>query len=118
MNNLYEITGSITEADGSFSVAMRIDAAHPVLAGHFPSKPVVPGVYMVDMIKHAAEMCAGRKLRLTEGKNIKFISVLDPLINSQVTVNVFLNEEGSTVSINGSLSNGTSVFVKLKGNYE
>lgn len=30
------------------SVPVHIDAGHPALAGHFPSRPVMPGVVLLD----------------------------------------------------------------------
>jgi 3-hydroxymyristoyl/3-hydroxydecanoyl-(acyl carrier protein) dehydratase len=34
---------------------LRIDANHPALAGHFPGRPIVPGVVLLDEMLHAIE---------------------------------------------------------------
>lgn len=34
---------------------ITIDAAHPALAGHFPGRPIVPGVVLLDHVVRAIE---------------------------------------------------------------
>ncbi len=41
-----------TEQD-CWRASLHIDADHPALAGHFPSRPLVPGVLLLDEILHA-----------------------------------------------------------------
>lgn len=37
------------------SVVLRIAADHPALAGHFPGRPIVPGVLVLDEVLHAIQ---------------------------------------------------------------
>ncbi|GEM_PF-301775 len=51
---------------------------HPALAGHFPGRPVVPGVVVLDLLVDAAERQLGQALRLTGLAHAKFPSPLLP----------------------------------------
>lgn len=48
----------------------RIDAGHPCLAGHFPGRPVVPGVLLLEQVVAAIEAVHGPlpALRLPQAK--------------------------------------------------
>ena len=56
---------------------------HPSLAGHFPGRPVVPGVVIVDRVLQAIEARAGARapLRLPQ---VKFVQPLLPGETAQV----------------------------------
>jgi 3-hydroxyacyl-[acyl-carrier-protein] dehydratase len=59
-----------------FRQTFRIAADHPVLAGHFPGNPVVPGVVMLDRVAAALE--AWRNQRVAEFPQVKFLLPLLP----------------------------------------
>ena len=59
----------------SFQTALRIDPAHPALAGHFPGNPVVPGVVVLERV--AAALRAWRGARV-EKLDAKFVQPLLP----------------------------------------
>ena len=40
-----------------------VPADHPALPGHFPGRPVVPGVLLLDAVLRAAGVAEGRVLR-------------------------------------------------------
>ena len=46
---------------------------------HFPNVPIVPGVCQIQIITELLEMYLGKRLYLSEVKNIKFLSVLEPV---------------------------------------
>lgn len=40
--------GSDASEDNEYVVALRVDPHHPAFAGHFPGRPIVPGVLLLD----------------------------------------------------------------------
>lgn len=54
-----------------------VDAGHPALPGHFPGRPVVPGVLVLDRVVAAIESASGPlpPLRLPQ---VKFLQPLLP----------------------------------------
>lgn len=55
-----------------------IPAEHPALPGHFPGRPVVPGVVIVDSVVAAAELWLARPLAVRGLPQVKFAGVLEP----------------------------------------
>lgn len=77
----------MTIASQEWSEALRIDAAHPSLPGHFPEQPVVAGVILLDRL--AARVEARKLGRLCQLTTVKFRAPLLPgeQANMQVSVN-------------------------------
>jgi 3-hydroxyacyl-[acyl-carrier-protein] dehydratase len=57
---------------------LRIAADHPALPGHFPGRPIVPGVVLLDCVVNTAERWLGRKLLVRAVRQAKFTSMLLP----------------------------------------
>jgi 3-hydroxymyristoyl/3-hydroxydecanoyl-(acyl carrier protein) dehydratase len=64
-----------------FERIVCIDAGHPALAGHFPGRPVVPGVLLLEQV--ASALHAWRGQRLTLVREAKFMV---PLLPGQTAV--------------------------------
>ena len=58
--------------------SLRIGADHPALPGHFPGRPIVPGVVLLDCVLTAAEQWLGRALAARSLRQAKFNSMLLP----------------------------------------
>ncbi len=54
----------------------RIDANHPALPGHFPGRPIVPGVVLLDRVAAAIEREFGA--RVVALPQVKFLAPLLP----------------------------------------
>jgi 3-hydroxyacyl-[acyl-carrier-protein] dehydratase len=54
---------------------VRIPPDHPALPGHFPGRPIVPGVVLLDCIAAALERTGDR---LTHIGVVKFLAPLGP----------------------------------------
>ena len=69
----------------SEAACFTIDADHPALPGHFPGRPVVPGVVVLDRVLAAIEATHGPlgALRLPQ---VKFVRPLLPGEPAQVVI--------------------------------
>lgn len=54
----------------------QVDADHPALPGHFPGRPVVPGVVLLDRVAAAIETQFGA--RISALPQVKFLTPLLP----------------------------------------
>ena len=43
-------------------ITLAIAADHPAFAGHFPGRPIVPGVVLLDLAQRAIEAASGVRL--------------------------------------------------------
>ena len=57
---------------------LRIDADHPALPGHFPGRPIVPGVVLLDRVVAAAEQWLRCEISPRSLPQAKFIAPLRP----------------------------------------
>ena len=71
-------------------IKIRINANHDVFKAHFPGNPIVPGVLQIQMITDLLEARFKRHLYMNEIRNIKFITVLIP--NSEEELSFQLNK--------------------------
>jgi len=66
------------------STRLRIAADHPALPGHFPGRPVVPGVVVLDRVAAAIEREYGA--RIVALPQLKFVALLLPEEEAELRV--------------------------------
>lgn len=66
---------------------MRIAASHPALPGHFPGRPVVPGVVLLDAVATALPRHLGAALHISGFPVVKFHAPLLPEREFEITFN-------------------------------
>ena len=69
---------------------LRIDASHPSLPGHFPGRPIVPGVLLLDQVISRAEQWLGYRLSIGTLAQAKFTQPLLP--NEEATLSLTYTE--------------------------
>ena len=112
---LFNITNLSTDKN-SFRAEITFNPADPVFTGHFPGRPIVPGVMLVEIASATASKITGKELIVKEASVIKFLQVIDP------TVNTVIRLDGSMVKVDDinykadlSFSSGEIIFAKMKG---
>ncbi len=73
-----------TEAGTEFSVSLNPDCE--VYKGHFPSKPICPGVCNINMLTECAEVVAGKRLEIKEIRRCRLSSLVVPDTRLRVVI--------------------------------
>ena len=100
---------------GSFKVTIELNDRHKIFKGHFPGNPVVPGVCMIQIVKEILSKLLNKNLYLSEGSNIKFISVIKPDINKILNIEYNIKQENDIFRVSAVISFGKKIFFKFKG---
>jgi 3-hydroxymyristoyl/3-hydroxydecanoyl-(acyl carrier protein) dehydratase len=69
---------SATAPPETFASELLVDPGHPSLPGHFPGRPVVPGVVLLDAVVDALERRLGTDVRVCGLPQVKFLQPLLP----------------------------------------
>ncbi len=117
MKNFYLVNTTTTSDSRDYTFSVTLNKEHRIYQGHFPQQPVVPGVCMIQMIRELAEQAAGRTLMYSGISNIKFLSVVDPTINSNLIIKLALDPvEDGGYSVKASIEFTDKTVLSLKGN--
>jgi 3-hydroxyacyl-[acyl-carrier-protein] dehydratase len=115
MTSLYTLH-NIQISGSTFSAEIRFDPSHPVFAGHFTGQPVVPGVFLVEILAGAVSEVFGKESVVKEAGNLKFIQVIDPTVHHSVLLDgSIVKEEKGILTVDATFSAGDLLFSKMKG---
>jgi 3-hydroxymyristoyl/3-hydroxydecanoyl-(acyl carrier protein) dehydratase len=67
---------------------LRVSPEHPSLPGHFPGRPVVPGVVLLDLVLEAAGELLGQAPEVAQLAQAKFLAPLLPGEDARVELAV------------------------------
>lgn len=84
------------------ATVLRIAANHRSLPGHFPGRPIVPGVVLLDCVLQEAERWLQCPLRVTALPSAKFSSPLPPDQQAQLQLQLAGDELRFSLSRDGS----------------
>lgn len=71
---------------------LRFGADHPALPGHFPGRPIVPGVVLLDSVLGAAERWLARPLQVKSLQQSKFTQPLLPQQTATIALTLHADE--------------------------
>ena len=84
----------------------HVPADHPSLSGHFPGRPIVPGVLLIDRMISALQLATAHRIGVL--RQVKFISTL----RAEEPVHALCDVEGLGASFELSVQRGGQ-FLKL-----
>jgi len=98
------INGPTPQPDGTFVFEFRFPADGLVFSGHFPGRPILPGVFQLEMARVAAEFSLGHRLTVQEISKAKFQRPILP--EELVRVSLKLSEQDGSIHVRAGFSVG------------
>jgi 3-hydroxymyristoyl/3-hydroxydecanoyl-(acyl carrier protein) dehydratase len=95
MNMRGSIEAALLGRRGESAWQFRFRSDEPTFAGHFPGRPVLPGVFQVEMSRFAAERALHCRLALREISKAKFVRPILP--EEIVEVDLKLSEKDNSI---------------------
>lgn len=91
-----------------------------VYRGHFPQKPVCPGVCNIQTIRECAEMLVGRKLNLKTVNRCRLTAVATPQVCPilDVAVSLLPNDDKTGYTVMAKMYSDVETFMELKAELE
>ncbi len=108
---------SVNSTEGLISAALEIDADHEIFNGHFPDQPVVPGACMVQLVKDILEKKLAVALQLKIANNLKFLTLIDPQITTNLQLQLNYLTEDDLIKVNAELIAEDVVYFKFQGSF-
>jgi 3-hydroxyacyl-[acyl-carrier-protein] dehydratase len=87
----------------------RVPASHPALPGHFPGRPIVPGVLLLDHVIETLQQATGDCVEAV--REVKFRSALQP----DEAAHVVCEREGPRAAFRVSVRRGQDVVTVATG---
>lgn len=118
LGDLYTINNLQILENSSLLAKIGINGKHPILKGHFPGHPVMPGVCLTNMVTETLSAFLKQEYFLSSADYIKFIQLVIPEKTTELSASLRILEQASgLIRIEASLSDENTTFLKLKGNF-
>jgi len=98
------ISGPTVAPDGGAIIEFRFSADDPVFAGHFPTNPLLPGIFQIEMARAAMEWVLLCRLGVREVSKAKFQRPIYPA--EIVRMELKWSEAGDTIRTRADFSVG------------
>ena len=118
LKDFYKITSLENTADSKYSAVIFINAENDIFKGHFPDKPTMPGVCMLQIIKELTEQITGNSLFLENLSSVKFTALINPFETPELLLELDITTtEDNLVKVKNVSYFGETVALKLSSVY-
>lgn len=116
-NDLYKIILS-EQKDCIINTTLELNKNSEIFIGHFPGQPVLPGACMLQMVKEILELTLKIPLRLKKADQIKFLSLVNPVINNMLHLNItYKSTDDNNLNITANLTDLKDICFKFRGSF-
>lgn len=117
-DDFYQLKNIEQVNDNEYIANIHFNNKHEIFKGHFPGKPIVPGVCMIQIVKEIVSSAFDLNLTLKSSRNIKFTALIDPNKTPDLKLQLTIErKEDNTVRVKNVSSFGAIDAVKMDLNY-
>lgn len=113
--NLYKTLSVSLLDDSKYEFTVEINPEDSLFKGHFPERPVLPGVCTIQIIRECVCSLIKNNLHFMEISQCKFMGMVVPDIDNKLTLQVSFKEEAGGYIVNANIINSGRVVFKIKG---
>lgn len=113
--NLYKTLSVSLLDDSKYEFTVEINQEDSLFKGHFPERPVLPGVCTIQIIRECVCSLIKKNLHFMEISQCKFMGMVVPDIDNKLTLQVSFKEETGGYIVNANIVNSGRVVFKIKG---
>lgn len=118
LKDFYKITALENTAESKYKVVIFINADHSIFKGHFPDKPTMPGVCMLQIIKELTEQITNTSLFLQTVSTVKFTALINPFETPELLLELDIaTTEDNLVKVKNVSYFGETMALKLSNVY-
>ena len=117
LDGFYQILNTTLAGDEA-STTLKVNQYHEIYKGHFPGRPVTPGVVLMHLFKEEAERIFDKELQLVRADNVKFTAVFDPTQDDELILESHLTESGEFIKLKGLAKNKQGIVLKISALYK
>lgn len=108
----------ISEAENEFGARifrLRLNPDHEIYKGHFPEKPITPGVCNIQIMKECAERVVGKGLTIKTMSQCKMPAMIAPDGTPELSVSTLITETDGGYNLVSSIFNESTTYITFKG---
>ena len=114
-NDYYALLGWTPAGGEGATFRVALLPGSDVYRGHFPGRPVSPGVCQVELVRQCAERLAGQELFIRGISSCRFLAVASPAACPEMEASVFLSPVEGGFAVKACLTFGGKVYMDFKG---
>ncbi|TQO37872.1 3-hydroxyacyl-[acyl-carrier-protein] dehydratase [Arenibacter algicola] len=111
-------TETFDKNEEGISAQIKLNPKHEIFKGHFPGKPIMPGVCMIQIIKELTERSLGQDLFLSVASNVKFMAIINPETDPILIIDINLSEMDGLFKVKSTTIFGETVALKLNATFK
>jgi 3-hydroxyacyl-[acyl-carrier-protein] dehydratase len=115
---LFALDEVVRADEGGIVTRKAVSSDEPFFAGHFPGRPVFPGVFIFEAVHQAAKYYAtsqhGREADLAEIRSLRFLYPVQPGDTLECECGCTLTEGGRRMSVTATCRCGTRKVAQFK----
>ena len=116
VDKLYTIKDLHTPENNTILATILINKEHEVFLGHFPGRPIMPGVCLTNMITDVISLSKHHQYFLKSANFIKFLTIVQPETTPIVSIKISISEEvESSLKADALVFSENTTFLKFQG---